>query len=301
MGRALPSLWLSLVLLAGARATAQSSETPALAAAAPEARAAWERLCTASGSAERASISAFRLSARVRRREGVQRNDLSIEYSYLAPDCIRFMLPSRNETGRFGPDPSQYWLRQEKEVVVLAGREYKEDRAQVDDMCALARNYVALSNPARLQLLALELTQPPRDLGQDLAKRARKLSWLALESPDFALVRREGPPASPGTRYRVELGLAQDHLPSLVVIRELAPPEGGSPAAAAGEPLLVEFGAFRQVNGYQVPFVLNVHTLDRSQAPPAFTADPAQEIYIGNAELQPPLTVEDFKPVPPRH
>src|SRR6185503_4475747 len=94
-------------------------------------------------------------------RQGVQTNEGKVDYRYLAPDCMRFVLPSKNETGRFGPAPEQYWLREGEEVVTLAGREYKEDRRQVDDMIALAKNYVALSNPARITLTKIELMGAP--------------------------------------------------------------------------------------------------------------------------------------------
>src|SRR5262245_13661456 len=109
-------------------------ETQASAPAAPkvdEARALWERACAASGEAQRAPLLCFQLKADVLTRSGVQTNEAHIDYSYLAPDCIRFVLPSKNETGRFGPTPEQYWMQTPDNVVVLAGREYKEDRKNV--------------------------------------------------------------------------------------------------------------------------------------------------------------------------
>src|SRR5688572_14614762 len=120
------------------------SPTPATSGATPEARALWERVCKASGPAEREPLRAFQLTAEVRTRSGVQSNDAHVDYRYLAPDCIRFALPNKNETGRFGPAPEQYWQKSATDVVVLAGREFKEDRRAVDDMLALARNYAAL-------------------------------------------------------------------------------------------------------------------------------------------------------------
>ncbi len=282
------SLLLALLL-----SSSQAGNQSAVERAAPEARKAWERLCAASGSPSREPITAFHLKAEVLTRSaGAQNNELRIDYRYLAPDCIRFMLPSHNETGRFGPAQEQYWLKSRKEVVVLAGREYKEDRRQVDDMCVLARNYVALSNPGRLNLLALERrASAPGDLGPELLRRSGKLTWLALETPDFALVRSEGASAPAGTIYLVELGLREDALPALVVIREKP-----RAAAAPGEPLLVELGRFEDRAGFQIPFQLLVRVLDRSHQPPVFSRDPSQEIYVTEADLRPQLTSDDFRP-----
>jgi len=258
------------------------AQTPAAPGEDPAA-ALFQRLCAASGPAERAPITAFRLVAEARTRSGVQTNDLDIDYRYLAPDCIRFVLPSKNETGRFGPEEKQYWLKSGKETIVLAGREYKEDRRQVDDMVALARNYIALSNPAALKLERLEaLAAAPADLGQANAKKTRKLSWIALESPDFALVRREG--QTPKGTYRVELGLDVHALPAVAVIRAKA-----DPAAA---PLFVYLSDYQEKDGFRLPMQLHVHVLDGA----AFADQASQEVYVKTAELRPQFTLQDFRP-----
>lgn len=262
-------------------------------AATPE--ALWAAVCAASGPASREPLQAFQLQAEVRTRSGVQTNEARIEYRYLAPDCIRFMLPSKNETGRFGPAPEHYWLRTGERVVALAGREFKEDRRAVDDMLALAKNYVALSNPARLNLEGLERpTAPPADLGPELAKKLRKLTWLAFESPDFALVKREATgeakngAAPESTLYRIELGLREDHLPAVAIVRE--------PGKAGADPLLVMFSRYEASDDFRLPFVLLVHVLDRSESPARFAEKPSQEVYVTSASLRPKLSVADFQP-----
>jgi hypothetical protein len=221
-------------------------------------------------------------------RTGVQTNESHIDYRYLAPDCIRFMLADRQETGRSGPAQDQYWLKGEKDVVVLAGREYEQDRRLVDDMLVLSRNYVTLSNPGLIHLQSLEkLEKAPADLGEELTKRAAKLTWIALASPDFALVRRDGP-AAPGSVYRVELGLRQDGRPAMAAIR--------APSRSAGDPLLVEFDTYKEASGFQIPFTLKVHALDPTSSPRVFSPHASQEVYVTEADLQPKLTPEDFKP-----
>jgi hypothetical protein len=254
------------------------------------ARALWDKVCAASGAPGREPLRAFQLKADLLVRSGVQNNEALIDYRYLAPDCIRFIRPSKDETGRFGPKPEQYWLKNGDKVIELSGRDFKEDRRLVDDMLALARNYVALSNPAHLNLLALELPPaPPADLGPALAKKTSKLAWLALESPDFALVRRAESAEKPAaTVYRVELGLNQDLLPGVAIVRERG--------KAVADPLLVEFRDYREHDGFKIPFVLLVHVLDREQTPPAFAERASQEVYVTEAALRPSLTVDDFKP-----
>ena len=141
-------------------------------------------------------ITAFRLEADVLTRQGAQTNETEVDYRYLAPDCIRFLLPNRLETGRFGPGREDYWLKDKEEIVVLAGRDYVQDRRQVDEMLALARNYVALSDPGRLNLRRLELASAaPKDLPASLQAAGKKLTWISVASSDFALVRRDGEPA----------------------------------------------------------------------------------------------------------
>jgi len=280
---------LCLALSVALAPRSQEARAPEVSApVADEARALWERVCAASGDATREPLSAFHLKADVLTRSGAQTNEAHIDYRYLAPDCIRFALPSKNETGRFGPAPEHYWTQTNDAVVVLSGRDYAQDRKAVDDALTLARNYVALSNPARLKLLALELLSAgPADLGKELATRTRKLRWLALESPDFALLRGELAREAPAV-YRVELGLREDLLPAVAIVRERG--------KATADPLLVEFSQYQEQDGFKLPFQLRVHALDRAQAPVSFAKDAAQEVYVTAAALRPSLTVEDFKP-----
>src|SRR5262245_6489559 len=280
--------WLALPLALVCRpqeAAANAGVPPA----ADEAHALWESICAASGEVQREPLRAFHLTADDLTRQGVQSNEAThIDYRYLAPDCIRFALPSKNETGRFGPAPDQYWTRQNDAVVVLAGREFAQDRKSVDDALTLARNYVALSNPARLKILALELlAAAPADLGKELAIRTKRLRWLALESPDFALLRGDLTRESPAV-YRVELGLREDLLPAVAIVRERG--------KAGADPILVEFSQYQEQDGFKLPFQLRVHSLDRTRPPASFAEAAAQEVYVTAAALRPSLTVEDFKP-----
>src|SRR5262249_1960545 len=143
-----------------------------------------------------------------------------------------------------------------------------------------------------LDLRALEPATQPSDLPAELARRTRKLTWLALESPDFALVRSEVERAAQAL-YRVELGVrGEDNLPAFAIVREKG--------RAATDPPRVEFSKYQGQDDFSLPFQLKVHVLDRTKAPLAFGEKPAQEVYVTAAALRPSLTVEDFKPKPPK-
>lgn len=284
---------LGLVPLAAA--APQDEPAPARAATttpSDPARELFDRMVVASGRAGRAPLTAFHLRADVLVRSGVQSNETHIDYRWLAPDCVRFMLPSRNETGRFGRRKDQYWLESEDGVLVLAGREYAEDRRQVDDMAALATNYVALTDPARLDLRSLErLDRGPANLPRRYAREARDLVWLDLVSPDFALVQRSENGA-PAELFRVSLGLAEDALPRFALIRP-EPGDGGPPWP--GDALLVAFQNYQDRSGFRIPFTLLVHAPDPDR-PTRFLSSPSQEIWVTEADLRPSFAVDDFKP-----
>jgi hypothetical protein len=258
---------------------------PALQQAAPaapgkdEARELWTRVCAASGEAQRPPLISFQLKADVLTRSGVQTNEAHIDYRYLAPDCIRFVLPSKNETGRFGPAPGVPDAASRMRRAA-AGRGTREDRKKVDDMLTLARNYGALF--ARLNLLARAATgrawpsaRPCRARRSCAGWRSRpRLSCKATSRSGWGRVSRRGH--------------LRDDLPGGGIIRE----RGKSMI----DPLLVEFSQYQAQDGFKLPFQLRVHALDRSHSPAVFAKDAAQEVYVTAAALRPSQTVEDFKP-----
>lgn len=294
-------LLLSLPLLAAAQDGTPPPETQAaLAEASPRARAAWNRFLAAARPAEaRAPITAFRLHANGLRRDGVQTNETDFDYSYLAPDCIRFALPDGNETGRSGRKQRDYWKRDRTGATTrLVGRDFAQDRRLVAQMHALARNYVALASPDALHITSLEaLTGPPPGLWKKLARQTRDLTWISVTSPDFALFLDDADAEEGARTFRVDLALGTEEgerdLPLVARILELSGPDGKLHA-----PLLVRLSDYVPVDGVPVPTVLLVHALD-PEAPstaPRFAPDPIQEIYVLEADLWPDWTVADFDP-----
>ncbi len=255
-------------------------------------RELWSRFLAASATQAGTPIAAFHLRAEVLTRGGVQRNETDVDYRYLAPDCVRFLLASGRETGRFGPRQRDYWLKDREEVVVLSGAEYEEDRRLVDRMHAIARNFVALSDPGRIRVERCELlAEPPRDLASELVRATKKLSWLRVASPDFALLPPPEGSAPSSTLYGVDLALLSSGLPRFAIIREEAPPGG-----AAAPPMLLHLDRYEERSGFRIPLQIFVHELEPPSSPPVFSASPAQEIYVVEIDLRAPLSVDDFRP-----
>jgi hypothetical protein len=265
----------------------------------PEARALWQRVCAAArvGAGPHEAITAFEIEADVRTREGVQRNDMRVEYRFLAPDCIRFQLPSGRETGKAsGSEQRSYWLRDGEERVSLVGRENAEDRRLVDEMLSIATNFVALSDPARVRLARLETADgPPAWLGGVLAREAKPLAWLELSSPDFALVQADSRRA-PAALFTARLGVdATSGLPAMVIL-SAEDPEQPPSTALPPDARLIRLGDYRESDGFRIPYRLLVHRIDAAKFRPDFAADAAQEIYVQQARLRPALTTADFAP-----
>lgn len=281
--------------------TAQEATRRVIEAAPPAARAAWERLLAASRSGSE-PIRAFELRAEVLTRDGVRTNEARIAYRYLAPHFIRFNLSQNRETGR-GPGVGQsaYWLRDREEVVVLEGRERTEDRRMVDQMAAVSRNFISLSDPARLRLESIgTLPAAPQAVPPSLEREAKKLEWLSIASADFALLdpasRDRRPSANRATVYEVLLGLGETGLPQLAIVRRV---RGEGEPLPATPPMLIRLAGYRELDGFRVPHDLFVYGPDPSPSRlvgARFEDKPAQEIYVTEADLRPELSEDDFRP-----
>ncbi len=273
-----------------------------LRAAAPEARAAWERMIAAARPAEPATspITAFVLKASVIFRDGVKHNELEGDYRYLAPHFIRFKLRSQRETGR-GPGKGDrgYWLKDGEEVLRLVGRESREDRRQVDEMLAIARNFVALSDLTRLRLTRLEtLAEPPQGLPAHARRTAKKLDWLRVASPDFALLQEQlRAPATDGRGYLADLALNRaTGLPSWVIVRE-EKERSADGVLLPSNPMLIELRNWQpSPHGFLVPRWVLVYRMSREPGVVGFADRAAQDIELREIDLRPTLTEADFEP-----
>jgi len=290
------ALLAPLLVAAAGLACPQDAPAP-VQAEDPQARAAWQSFLDATrppgaSGTPPPPITAFRLEATALTRMGAQTNEVRIDYRYLEPDCIRFLLPTSKEVGRFGAKQRDYWLRDRDEIVVLTGRDHEEDRRQIDEMFSIAKNFVALSDPARLTIHSLALLPaPPANISSKLQSESKKLTWLRVTSPDFALLRSDGTRAAEGTIYVVELALQPSGDARFVIVRE--PPVAGQPPA---EPMLIRLDKLSDRSGFRIPLQFFVYRLDRDARPVVFSEKPGQEIYVTKADLRAKLSVDDFRP-----
>jgi hypothetical protein len=194
-------------------------------------------------------------------------------------------------------------MKDGEEVIELVGREAREDRRQVDEMLAIARNFVAVSDLSRTRLTRLELLEePPEGLPRTLKRAARKLEWIRVASPDFALledqVRR--PAAGKKPVFRVDLGLSREEedagLPAIAIVHEEV--EGaGTGASRPAPPMLIELRVWQPCkDGFRVPRWIQVYRQVSAPGAKVFQEKAAQDITIREVDLRPTFTAEDFAP-----
>jgi hypothetical protein len=272
------------------------------ASAAPEARQAWERMCQATAvDPARARVEGFILTfdATVYSKER-QSNDLSdVTYRYLEPGWVRMSLASDRERMR-GPEGD--FVIEKGRSVPLVGREYAEDRRELEQTLAVMKSFVGLTDPRSLRVASLERKGgPPPGLPESLHQTVRssfgksevrkvepqKLVWLEVVSPDL----RRSARAERSGLQRAQVGLdPETHLPLLAVLSEER--SGGS---GGGEPLLVELFDFRELDGYRVPFRVRSYLSDASAGPLRY-GRPSVELWLKGGTLRPKLAPADFVP-----
>ena len=282
------------------QSSAKLSEDPTqrtLANATSEARDAWEALCGASVG-DSTPITAFHIEAHVKNRGRERRNEGEVAYRFLAPHCVRFRISEKTEVGRSGRRKADYWMRDGGEVLTLDKKDYKADRESIRDMAALARNYIALSDPGRLRLHGLEVPQDHPMEAMPVAGNRRslkKLKWLRITSPDFALPGGEQGPLAGESLYRVDLGLRPEThelawTPEIVIVRSLPAP--GEPEQS----FLLKLENYKEKDGFRIPHEIAVHHRDEELSHRPFQKLAAQEITIREIDLRAKLGVKDFRP-----
>lgn len=253
---------------------------------------------------EQEPIRAFDLSFWMRHRsaEGRQQNDVDARYRFLMPGFVRVELQSGRELLR---GPRGDYLIDKGEVVPLTARVHVEDRQQLAEAVAIARNFLSLTDPARLRVVRLVARETaPHGLPGEWSERAAQLQWLEITSPDFHLAPRGGAPAPTPSAdpvaprlYRVSLGLsAVDRRPQLVVIHEEV---AGAPTLSPAS-MLVELRQHGELDGFRLPRRVHVHEVDLSRSPWEFSARATSELALKpkptTIGLRPTLTPENFVP-----
>lgn len=285
--------------------------------ASPAARECWSKLVAAlkpvpvegAGGGGEAAIDAFDLWIDTRvtsesEQGGKQTNDLKMRYRYLGPGFVRTtMLDSRVDRLR-GPDGDWLLDPAKGDAIELRGQDFAQDRRELGQTLSIARNYLALAEPARLRIATLEmLSGPPAGLPslpkdkvrKDTAlPRAAELTWIALTSPDFQVV--EARKSKQALMYRVQLGLdPKTHLPLLATIWQ---DEAGTMVAEGAVLVdLIESKHFRPLDGRTVPGWFNVYDARLPSSPFVFQDAPRASVFVKpGSTLRPKLTADDFRP-----
>ncbi|MFT5200171.1 MAG: hypothetical protein ACI87O_002846 [Planctomycetota bacterium] len=195
-----------------------------------------------------------------------------------------------------------------KEWVSLQGREDQESRRELNRWVAIARNFVALTQPAAVRLIELKeltpleqalVTEPASDEirketapllrvkfgdgrflslpNAKLQNVAKGLRWLEVTSPDFRLFDSgDRLPGTPASAYRAMLGLDKDGRVRLAQFHEN---HGG--AVRLQGALFVEIKSWKELpNGYVLPKEINTFRSDATRGDTTFEALPAMGLWL---------------------
>lgn len=275
----------------------------------PAARERWEGIVRASldPKVERKPVTAFDLRLEVRRQANGQSNDLrGARYQFLAPGYLRTdtghgNVHLRGPKGSFLIDSSQQGKIDR--IPLDVGRGNAEDRRQLEEELAIARNFVGLTDPRSLRVLRLvESAAAPAALPDAVKGFATKLAWLEIESPDLFTGRSAEPGRGPRTA-RIDLGVdPKTQLVGLVLVDDAALPAGVHEST-----VLLKFDMYELIDGFQVPHHISIYMPDvpaadapAPKSPLALRGKPALEMgLMPGSTLRASLKPEDFWPDAP--
>jgi hypothetical protein len=234
-----------------------------------------------------------------------QRNDGDLRYKFLSPGFVRTTHMDSGVERMRGPDGDWLWDAKKGDLIALSGREYAQDRRELSQTLSIARNYIALCDPARLRIAKLErMSAPPSGLPQLEAYAAKKsavplaasLVWIAITSPDFQVVEAVTSNAAP--MFKAQIGL--DHKTHLPLLATICQDENG--AMVVETAVLVDFKTtetnYARLDGRLVPTYFSVHDPLLPSSPFAVQPTPRVDVVVKteSSRLSPKLTAADFRP-----
>jgi hypothetical protein len=272
------------------------------ASASEEAKALWNSLVAATRVApDVQKPTGFDLTFDIRAHpQGVGSNDLpKTRYRFeSAHGWVRMTMKQDETTRERLRGPGGDFLIDQHEIVSLKGREHDEDRKQIREELAIAKNFLALADPKSLRLASLaKLSAPPRELPtsnkprNDLASVGKSLDWLSIESPDFHMFQSKA--SKPDANYRVQIGLdPKTHLPRFAIVAEL---RSGAPDVDGA--MLVDLQNYAPLDGFQIPRSIATFAPDLERMPWAFSEWSNMELALASGgTLRPSFTEKDFVP-----
>ncbi len=212
-------------------------------------------------------------------------------------------------------------LHDGKEWTSLQGREDQESRRELDRWVAIARNFVALTQPAAVRIMGLKELSPlaaPADgaapteelrieFGEGrfisapnarAMQAAKTLRWLEVTSPDFQLFDSGSRPANAEPlAYRALLGLDSGGRIRLAQFHE----DNGGAVRVQGA-LFVEVSKWKELsNGYVLPGKIDTYRSDATRGHGSFEVQPALDLWLLKSSARinparPPLQARDFEP-----
>ena len=281
----------------------QDPQTPSVPAARPAfdatAKASWDALAKATFAEKPATAFDLQFHLRVRPDE-IQSNDLTAHYRFLSPGFVRATLESGREHLR---GPKGDYLIDGEESLKLVGREAAEDKKQIDETIGVARNFLALTDPARLKPSSVRPGASPEGLlPVNLHERARDLNWINITTNGFHLLSStEKLPEGARRTQQALLGISPESstLQFAVVLEETFGADGVR--LRAPQHLLIDLRSTTALDGFQVPRHLRMHQLIprqelAQQSPTKFRAKPTFELWLRGGSLRPRFSADDFLP-----
>jgi len=256
-------------------------------------RATWESLAKATLAEE--PVKAFDLAFHLRvRPDDIQTNDLAARYRFLSPGYVRATLESGREHLR-GPDGD--FLIDGEEALKLVGREAAEDKKQLDEAVGVAKNFMALTDIARLKPKEVSAAAPPMHLiPKELQERAASLRWISIRTDGFQLLSSTPLPEGARREQSALLGLHhRDPVLSLAMIIEDTLGADGLPLSQP-QLVLLDLRKATALDGFKVPHHLRVHGLELRGGERRFRSKPAYELWLRGGTLRPTFADESFKP-----
>jgi len=272
----------------------------------------WTRALAATSAGR--PLTAFDLDFQVLIRRDDGTNDFDARYVYWDTpqgDYLRCEIGRTKRVQLRGPQGD--FLIETKDGTInrvsLAGRENAESRRELDEWIAIARNFVALTQPDTVRLVRLQerpIDAQSKQAGNALqfttgaalplptaalAKRARELDWIEVHSPDFRLYQS----VTTGKQqpiYRALFGL--DRETGAIELTALNEDDDGTIVLESA--ILVQIPNWKKLNGFGVPEQLMIYEVDPRQSPWGFKQRAVIDLWLKQGELNPQLTDADFTP-----